>query len=218
MRIIILLIFICSIAFSNNIFYEDYEKDMLQAKYQIGNFEITEYNCDCTLQENIFYIKDLKKNIIYRLDGVSKINLLDREIANNVNQWVLNVLKNIKLCENNLVELKNDMIYLYALSPENEDYTKHCYKIAGYINTNHIIVKFNDEIKIKSTIQTQKQPLYKEANKNLKTNMYLVKNDVVEILEEKDDWIYILYITKDEKEIKAWIPRNSLEFRSSNEE
>ena len=64
----------------------------------------------------------------------------------------------------------------------------------------------------KSTIQTQKQALYKEANENSKTNMYLVKDDVVEILEEKDDWIYILYNSKDNKEIKAWIPKNALEF------
>ncbi|OCL94431.1 hypothetical protein AAX29_02078 [Aliarcobacter thereius] len=218
MRIIVLLIFICSIAFSNNIFYEDYEKDMLQAKYQIGNFEITEYNCDCTLQENIFYIKDLNKNIIYRLDGVSAINILESKVSKTKSQWILNISKNIKLCGNNLAKLKNDMIYLYVLSPENENYTKHCYEIAGYINTNHTIIKLYDEIKIKSTIQIQKQSLYKKANENSKTNMYLIKNDVVEILEEKEDWIYILYITKDNKEIKAWIPKNSLEYKNNYEE
>lgn len=64
-------------------------------------------------------------------------------------------------------------------------------------------------------IQIQNQPLYKEPNENTKTKMYLVKNDVVEILEKKDDWIYILYISKDNKEIKAWIPKNALEPKGS---
>ncbi|MDX4069896.1 hypothetical protein [Aliarcobacter skirrowii] len=67
-------------------------------------------------------------------------------------------------------------------------------------------------------IESEKQPLYKEPNENSKTNMYLIKNDVVEILEEKEDWIYILYITKNNKEIKAWIPKNSLEFKNNYEE
>ncbi|WP_198306336.1 hypothetical protein [Arcobacter vandammei] len=60
-------------------------------------------------------------------------------------------------------------------------------------------------------IKSEKQPLYKKPNENTKTKMYLVKNDVVEMLAEEDDWIYILYITKDNKEIKAWIPKNALE-------
>ncbi|OCL85355.1 hypothetical protein AAX26_02027 [Aliarcobacter thereius] len=84
---------------------------------------------------------------------------------------------------------------------------------SSYFSTSFLVFDYQN-----NKIKTQKQPLYKEANENSKTNMYLVINDVVEIIEEKEDWIYILYITKDEKEIKAWIPRNSLEFRSSNEE
>lgn len=67
-------------------------------------------------------------------------------------------------------------------------------------------------------IKFEKQYLYKELNKNSKTKMYLVKNDVVEIMEEKEDWIYILYISKDNKEIKAWIPKNALEFKGSQVE
>ena len=39
--------------------------------------------------------------------------------------------------------------------------------------------------------------------------MYLLKNDEVEILEEKDDWLYILYHGK--KDIKAWIPKGAVE-------
>lgn len=67
---------------------------------------------------------------------------------------------------------------------------------------------FFDEMK---TIISDKQFLYKEANKNLKTKMYLIKNDKVQILEEKENWIHILFITRDNKEIKGWIPKSALE-------
>ncbi|WP_129083071.1 hypothetical protein [Halarcobacter anaerophilus] len=53
----------------------------------------------------------------------------------------------------------------------------------------------------------KRQPLYKKPN--IKTKMYLIKGDRVEVLEGKDDWLYILYHGK--KDIKAWIPKNSVE-------
>jgi hypothetical protein len=56
-------------------------------------------------------------------------------------------------------------------------------------------------------IKTQRQPLYKKPN--IKTKMYLIKGDKVEILEKKDDWYYILYHGK--KDIKAWIPKSAVE-------
>ncbi|PLY05390.1 MAG: hypothetical protein C0625_15290 [Arcobacter sp.] len=57
------------------------------------------------------------------------------------------------------------------------------------------------------TINLKKQPLYKTPP--IKTKMYLIKGDKVEILEEKDDWYYILYHGK--KDIKAWIPKSAVE-------
>ena len=60
---------------------------------------------------------------------------------------------------------------------------------------------------IKKNILSERQPLYKTPP--TKTKMYLIKGDKVEILEEKDDWLYILY--KGKKEIKAWIPKSAVE-------
>lgn len=96
-----------------------------------------------------------------------------------------------------------------AVKGDIEDY--RYFKI--YFKPNqYLIDEFMDFTNPRFKIQTQKQYLYKEANENTKTRMYLLKDDVVEILEEKDDWIYILYNSKDNKEIKAWIPKNALEF------
>lgn len=53
----------------------------------------------------------------------------------------------------------------------------------------------------------KKQPLYSSPNK--KTKMYLIKGDTVEILKEKDEWLYILYRSKED--IKAWIPKSAIE-------
>ena len=62
---------------------------------------------------------------------------------------------------------------------------------------------------ISKEIQIEKQYLFDNPNKESKTKMYLLKNDEVEILEEKDDWLYILYHGK--KDIKAWIPKGAVE-------
>ena len=69
-------------------------------------------------------------------------------------------------------------------------------------------IKEFDEIYMQpKQIQPKKQPLYKTPPE--KTKMYLIKGDKVEILEEKDDWLYILYRGK--KDIKAWIPKSAVE-------
>jgi hypothetical protein len=64
------------------------------------------------------------------------------------------------------------------------------------------------DTKIKTILPT-KQPLYKSPSIDAKTKMYLIKGDKVEILEEKDNWLHILY--KGKKEIKAWIPKHAVE-------
>lgn len=76
------------------------------------------------------------------------------------------------------------------------------------IDDKMIYYTFNAKI-INNTfiIQSEKQPLYKTPP--TKTKMYLIKGDKVEILEEKDDWLYILYRGK--KDIKAWIPKSAVQ-------
>jgi hypothetical protein len=60
-----------------------------------------------------------------------------------------------------------------------------------------------------TTILPKKQHLYKSPSIDAKTKMYLIKGDKVEVLEEKDNWLHILY--KGKKEIKAWIPKHAVE-------
>jgi hypothetical protein len=76
-----------------------------------------------------------------------------------------------------------------------------------YLNQNY--KNFIKIVKSNKTIYNLKQPLYSEPQ--IKTKMYLLKNDKVEILEEKDDWLYILY--KGKKDIKAWIPKSAVEYK-----
>ncbi len=64
----------------------------------------------------------------------------------------------------------------------------------------------NQYVKYKNILKT-KQTLYQSPA--IKTKMYLIKGDQVEVLEEKDDWLYILYRGK--KDIKAWIPKSAIE-------
>ncbi|QDF28506.1 SH3 domain-containing protein [Halarcobacter anaerophilus] len=78
------------------------------------------------------------------------------------------------------------------------------YIVFGQCESKYIIFTLSKNTCI---ILPTKQPLYKKPN--IKTKMYLIKGDKVEVLEEKDDWLYILYHGK--KDIKAWIPKNSVE-------
>jgi len=61
---------------------------------------------------------------------------------------------------------------------------------------------------LQKAITVDKQYLYKTPLE--KTKMYLIKDDIVEIIREEEDWTYILYETKTKKYIKAWIPSSSL--------
>jgi hypothetical protein len=74
---------------------------------------------------------------------------------------------------------------------------------------NLIVIKDIKRDTISKEIKIEKEYLYDTPNKESKTKMYLIKGDEVEILEEKDDWLYILY--KGKKDIKAWIPKSAIE-------
>ncbi|QFR50374.1 hypothetical protein FJR48_11810 [Sulfurimonas lithotrophica] len=86
-----------------------------------------------------------------------------------------------------------EVLTLYDFKDENV-YNKYIMKTLK--NTNNL-----------KTIQPKKQPLYKSPN--VKTKMYLIKGDNVEVLEEKNDWLNILY--HGNKDIKAWIPKSAVE-------
>lgn len=59
------------------------------------------------------------------------------------------------------------------------------------------------------TINQTKQPLYKSPDETSKTKMYLVKGDKVEVLEENNNWLHVVYHGK--KDIQAWIPKSAIE-------
>lgn len=71
--------------------------------------------------------------------------------------------------------------------------------------------QLHDENAVYDFIRKPNQLLYKEPNENAKIDIHLNVRDLVEILEEKENWIYIFYKTEDNKEIKGWIPKSALE-------
>jgi SH3-like domain-containing protein len=44
---------------------------------------------------------------------------------------------------------------------------------------------------------------------NKQTKMYLLKDDIVEIIEEKEDWLHIRYYSK--KVVEGWIKKSDVE-------
>lgn len=192
-----------------------------EANNVYSNTKIDLKNYSCKPTKRIFEDSDLffLENVVDFYDGVDrleyehfysdcayynlefKVNKQEVCISNNEND----IFNKVFILNNNYLILNKDSFYFV-------------FNNLGLVNRFQITEQqLANKNKVYDFIRKLKQPLYKEANENSKTNMYLIKNDVVEILEEKENWIYILYITKDKKEIKAWVQRNAFEFKSSNE-
>jgi hypothetical protein len=202
MRFIILVVCLINFSFAEINCEEGYKK--IIHTYQ--NLTITECNCNCTMQNNDFFITNKNNDFIYKLTEVSKIIDKNRTITRNINPTIDYFLKNKNFCTKNL-EFKENLLYFFTLIPFDDSY---CYELSAYMNLDGKISTLVDYVEITSkikNIQSSKQPLYSEPQ--IKTKMYLLKNDKVEILEEKDDWLYILY--KGKKDIKAWIPKSAVE-------
>ena len=97
----------------------------------------------------------------------------------------------------------------YIFTPEINIPTLYDFKNENFANE-YLNKNYKNFVKVDNSqkqIYPTKQALYKTPTEI--TKMYLLKGDKVEILEEKDDWLYILY--KGKKEIKAWIPKSAVE-------
>ncbi len=108
-------------------------------------------------------------------------------------------------------ELISDNLYFFTQTPDNN---KYCY-IPSAILTSRTITTLNDEVNVVTygTIQVKKQYLYNNPVFSSKTKMYLIQEDKVELLKEKEDWLYILY--KGKKELKKWIPKKAIALKTS---
>jgi len=66
----------------------------------------------------------------------------------------------------------------------------------------------------KVTVTSAKAPLYTSPNSDATTSMYLVRGDMIEILDDNNPdrgWIRIRYITKSGKALDSWIQSRDLE-------
>ena len=81
-------------------------------------------------------------------------------------------------------------------------------KLEAVLKSKNIIINSTiKEDKAKYLVKLTKSIIYSTPNKP--TKMYLLKGDVVEILQEKDDWLQIRYYGK--KTIEGWIKKSDVE-------
>ena len=97
----------------------------------------------------------------------------------------------------------NVFVYIKVESLPNE-YLRALYKKGKNDKKDYLKDFFNMEFK---EIKVTKSIIYSTPNKP--TKMYLLKGDVVEILQEKDDWLQIRYYGK--KTIEGWIKKSDVE-------
>ncbi|PHQ91383.1 MAG: hypothetical protein COB42_03460 [Sulfurimonas sp.] len=177
----------------------------LTIKKTINNYNITECNCKCTMQDNIFYIQSKRNpSIFHQINGVSILSENVDKLNININPSMNYFLSNKKPCGTNEVnQFQKVDLFIFTLIPGNSGY---CYDLSGYFDKDENITSINNLVYKKiGIIKRNKQPLFKAPNRSSKTKMYLIKGDKVEVLEEKDNWLHILYRGK--KDIKAWIPK-----------
>lgn len=167
----------------------------LLVKFPLSKENLTQYN------DIAYYLEQSKayKESIYLLKKIIE-KYPERTVA------YLNIADAYWGDNNKDKAIENYKIYISQMK-ENSKENKIPQKVFERINTKDTISK---------EIQIEKQSLFDNPNKESKTKMYLLKNDKVEILEEKDEWLYILY--KGKKDIKAWIPKSAIEETQIKEE
>ena len=184
------------------------EESFKKSEYKFNDYEITQCDCQCTMENNSFVIKDIKKETTYRFNELSKLAIDKSNLNEGTHHPLISFYRSSrKRCDESLV-LKKGYLYLYTLIPSGNRY---CYQLSGFFDENRelqILDKYLESTIIKK-VQNQKQYLHKKPNKGSKTKMYLIQDDKVEIQKEKSSWYYILYRGK--RDIKAWIPKNSVD-------
>ncbi|MFV0325858.1 MAG: hypothetical protein ACK5LF_16005, partial [Bacteroides xylanisolvens] len=178
-------------------------------EYCYRYYKITEYNCGCTMQDNVYYIFNQIKHSLFKVSGVSDIYVKDQKLntIDSLNIALVFLLKNKKICDNSL-KSHNSELNFYTLVPN--DNTQGCYEFSAFVDSVGDIVKQEDYVTIEklNTITVDKQYLYNEADGCSSTKMYLIEGDIVEILQVNGDWLYVFYRGK--KEIRKWIPKSAV--------
>lgn len=171
-----------------------------------NQFEITECNCECTTQENIFFIYNKQTESTIKMFGASKIMIHKNnyEYESAAMNYFMSKKKN---CTGDVVPEKKALNFFSLVPYENGS----CYEYSAYIDStgNLNVIKPYISTQLFETIVPEKQYLYDENKICSQTKMYLIKGDRVQILEEKSDWLFILY--NGTREIRKWIPKCAIE-------
>ena len=215
-----LFLLIFNYLYSEEYSYNEIEKDSSYKFYDVdvnkdGIKDKVAYNLNGN--ELLFFIKfkDKYKNIYqgdnYSFDGLYILKDIMQSIDNNYTIIISTIFGGAGgETKDYFIKYQDNQWILKKIITTTSTYTLDVI-CEWYSDNNKEICNEVNKHTYKFKIQFPKQPLYEEPNENTKTKMYLIKDDIIEILEEKEDWIYILYISKDNKEIKAWIPKKALE-------
>ncbi len=144
------------------------------------------------MDELISYVDNSKKNYFY-ISDYHIVDLIDYEHGSIEPQYTSKFKRKKELLEFTDVPITNT----------ERSYSKVNCKL------HHSVLKIKSiQCTTPSTIIVDKQYLHNEATSSSKTKMYLIKGDNIQILEEDDDWLYVLYQGK--KNIKKWIPKSAI--------
>ena len=100
----------------------------------IGENNVTECNCNCTMQDNIIYIQNLKDlSVYYKIENVSTVSKKLNQVNININGKMNYFLSNKKVCKTIKLPLESKAdLFIYTLLPDSS--SKYCYELSGYID------------------------------------------------------------------------------------
>jgi len=200
MRLIVLLLILLQQCSSKNL---TCTKEYIKEQYKANNFNVIECNCDCTMQNNIFFIEEKDASITYQVSEVSSV--MPSNPKKNMSMATKYFVKDNIYCNTEL-NLKNDTLYFFTLIPFND---KYCYELSAYMKNNKVkILKDYVQVRSYAKIEVLKSILYELPNSFSKKVGYLLKNDVIEIIKEQNNWLYIVY--NEERKIYAWVRKEDI--------
>jgi hypothetical protein len=217
MRSLIISVFIlfsCQSTYSNtlnsDLFQESLQCESREIKYNYEsiNFNIEECSCDCSMEENAYKISD--SSFTYYVSSISKV-IIDGNIIGENSDVIDYFTKDTPLCSVHSID--NNGIYFLSRVPNNEN--GYCYSVDAYAKDG-IFKKYYDELeyKVTSTIKVNKQYLFDNPSDKNRTEMYLIENDKINILDHKGNYFKIKFEGK--KIIIAWVPMESIILTTRN--
>lgn len=130
------------------------EDGYIEINKTVGENNVTECNCNCTMQDNTIYIQNLKNpSFYYKIENVSTVSKKLNRVTIDINGKMDYFLSNKKVCKTIKLPLESKAeLFIYTLLPDSS--SRYCYELSGYINKKGKLILIDKTIPYKKMAKT----------------------------------------------------------------